>query len=111
MACNKGIAGAFLRVGEAGQAVFLAQLSKAVAAAGKQFVGIALVADVEQNFILRQIQGTVQSYGKLHHTQVGGQVPTCCGNALDQKLADLFTQGRQFTVLQPLYIAGRLDAP
>ena len=109
--CNEGITGAFLRVGEAGQAVFLAQLGKASHAAGEQFMSIALVANVKQNFILRQVQGAVQSHRKLYHTQVGGQVPPCCGNTLDQKLTNFLAQGRQFTLLQPLHIAGRLDAP
>lgn len=83
---NKGITVTFLRGGKARKAVHLAQMGEALPAAGQQLVGIALVTDIEQNFILRQSQRTVQSHRKFHHAQVGRKVPAGRGNTFNQKL-------------------------
>ena len=104
----KGVAVAFGRVGEAGDAVFLAQRRKTGAPPRQQLMGIALVADVKQQFVLRQVQGAVQRNGELHHAQVGGKMPPGGGNASDQKTADLLTQARQVGFSQQFYIPRRL---
>ena len=97
---NKGITVAFLRGGKARKAVHLAQMGEALPAAGQQLVGIALVTDVEQNFILRQSQRTVQSHRK---------VPAGRGNTFNQKIADILTQKRKFLLRQFFYIPVFLD--
>ena len=106
---NKGITVAFLRGGKARKAVHLAQMGEALPAAGQQLVGIALVTDIEQNFILRQSQRTVQSHRKFHHAQVGRKVPAGRGNTFNQKIADILTQKRKFLLRQFFYIPVFLD--
>ena len=110
VAGNKRVAVAFGRVGKAGDAVFLAQLSKPGAAAGQQLVGIALVAHIEHNFILRQAQCPVQRDRQLHHAQVGGKMSAGGGNALDQEAADLVAQDGQFLRKQLFDITWPPDA-
>ena len=60
MAGNKGVVLALVRVREAGQTVQLAQFCKTFAAAGQQLMGIALVAHVEYDLILRRRKDAVQ---------------------------------------------------
>ena len=44
--------------------------SKARAAAGQQFVGVALVADVKQKLVLREIQHAMQGNRQFDHAEV-----------------------------------------
>ena len=70
-------------------------------------MGIALVAHVKDDFILRQAQRPVQRDRQLHHAQVGGKMSACGGNAFDQEAADLVAQDGQFLRKQLLTSPGR----
>ena len=62
------------RAGKAGNAVFTAQLGEALAPPGQQLVGVALMADVKQQLVLRKVQHAVQGHRQLHNAEVRRQM-------------------------------------
>ena len=89
---NKGIMLAFVGVRETGNAIQLPQLGKALAAAGQQFVGIALMAYIKHDLVRGRGQHPVQSHRQLHSTEVGCQMAACLGYIIQQKFTDLCTK-------------------
>ena len=79
MAGNEGVVFTLVGVRETGQAIELAELCKALAAAGQQLVRITLVAHIEHDLVLRGRKDAVQRYRQLHSPQVGGQMATGLG--------------------------------
>ena len=79
VAGNEGVVFTLVGVRETGQAVELAELCKALAAAGQQLVRITLVAHIEHDLVLRGRKDAVQRYRQLHSPQVGGQMATGLG--------------------------------
>ena len=71
---NKSIMLTFVGVRETGNAIQLPQLGKALAAAGQQLVGIALMAYIKHDLIRGGGQHPVQSHRQLHSTQIGCQM-------------------------------------
>ena len=107
---NERVTVALLRAGKARNAVFAAQLGKARAAAGQQLVGVALVADVKQKLVLREIQHAMQGNRQFDYTEVRRQMAAGLGNAFNQKLPDFLTQGGHISHRQVFYLPGRIDA-
>ena len=68
------------------------------------------MADVKQQLVLREVQHAVQGHRQLHNTEVRRQMAAGLGNALDQKLPDLLTQGGHIGRGQIFYFSGRIDA-
>ena len=68
------------------------QRGKRVGAVGKKFVWIALMPHVKNDLISRKIKNAVQSYGKLHHAEIGREMSAAHGNGAEDFLADLFAQ-------------------
>ena len=104
VSCHKSVAGAFLRAGETGNAVLFAQFRETFPAPRQQLMGIALVTDVKKQFVLRQIQRTVQCHRQFHNAKVGGKMAAGRGNALNQKFSYFFAQGRQLRFRQLFHI-------
>ena len=80
---QRGMAGAEIVIvafgppGETGKPAFLAQRANALAPAGQDLVGIALVAHVEHQTVLRRVEHPVDGHRQLHHAQIGCQMPAC----------------------------------
>ena len=71
--------------------------SKPLRAAGKQFMGIALVPHIEDKFVLRGIENIMKRNRQFHRAQIGSQVAAGAGYAVNQKIPDLLTeQGQLF---------------
>ena len=77
---NKGIVLALVRVRKAGNAIQLAQFCKAAASAGEQFVRIALMPHVKNDFVHWRRHHPVQGYRQLHCAEVGRQMTACAGD-------------------------------
>ena len=71
----EGIKFALLCLGKARKAVHLPERREFGRTAGQYFVDIGLVAHVEYDLILWRIKGALQRYGKLHHAEIGGEMP------------------------------------
>ena len=82
----EGIKFALRCLGKARKAVHLPERREFGRTAGQYFVDIGLVAHVEYDLILWRIKGALQRYGKLHHAEIGGQVPAGLGYRPHQKL-------------------------
>ena len=74
MGGTEGIIGAFRAFGEAAEAALGAQGADAVAAAGEDFVGIALMADVPDDLVARGIEDGVQGDGEFNDAKTGAKV-------------------------------------
>ena len=86
MAGIEGIKFALLCLGKARKAVHLPERREFGRTAGQYFVDIGLVAHVEYDLILWRIKGALQRYGKLHHAEIGGEMPAGLGYRPHQKL-------------------------
>ena len=106
---NESVTVALLRAGKARDTVLAAQLRKTGPAAGQQLVGVALVAYIKQQLVLRKIQHTVQSDRQFHNTQIGGQMAARLGNTFDQELPDFLAQGGHLVCGQIFNFSGRID--
>ena len=96
----EGVVLAFGPLGKARQAVLLAQRAHAVAAAGQDFVRIGLVADVPHQAVARCVEHGMQGHGQLHRAQVGTQMATGLGDAVDHVGAQLRGHGLEFRTRQ-----------
>ena len=70
---------------------------------------VALMPHIEDQPILSGIKHPVDGYRKLHHTQVGGQMPTGLGNALDKKRAKLPAKLLHLFIIQIFYVLRIMD--
>ena len=61
-------------LGEAGEAVALAQRADAVAASGQDLVRIGLMADVPNQPVVRRIENIMQRDGELDHAEAGAEM-------------------------------------
>ena len=95
---------------EAIEAFVLADRVDLVPAAGEHFVHVALVADIEEQLVLRCIEDAVQGDGEFHYTQIGAEVATGFGKGFDQRLANNFRQHGQLFDIQVLDVSGRANA-
>ena len=85
----EGVAGRFVAALEAGEAARAAQRGEAVAAAGEELVGVALVRNVEEDFVFGRIEDIEQRDRELHDAEVGGEVPAVGGDDRDDALPEL----------------------
>src|SRR5690606_40844119 len=85
----------FVALGEATDATVLAQAAHALAPAGEDLVGIALVADVPDETVAGRVEHVVERDGEFDRSQVGRQVPAGAGYRVDDKAAQLIGQLRE----------------
>ena len=74
MAGHEEVVGAFPGVREAGEAALLAECLEARVAAGQQLVRVALVADVEDEPVAREVKCPMQRDRELDRAEVRGEV-------------------------------------
>ena len=53
-------------------------------------MGVTLVADVENNFIFREVKYIVQRDGQLYHPEVGGEMSAVLKNGRNYPAAYVF---------------------
>ena len=89
---NECIVHTFVRVWKSGNAVQLTKLLKLSAPSCKDLMGVALMAHIEYDLILRGLQHAVQCHCKLYHTKVRRQMSTGFRDVFQQKAADFLTK-------------------
>ena len=92
--------------GEAGKAVFLPQRTNAVTASGQDLVRVALVADIEDQPVIRRIENLVDGDGQLHHAQPRTQMAAGLGNRINHLVTHFTGELRQFAIVDPAQISG-----
>src|SRR5260370_42669763 len=76
-------------LGEARQAAALADRADTVAAAGQDFVRIALVADVPNQAVAGRIEDMMQRNRQLHHAEAGAKMPPRLGYRVAEIVSQL----------------------
>ena len=105
----EGVVFALAALGEAGQATRLTQGADAVAAAGQDFVRIALVADVPDQDVLRGLEDVVQGDGQLDHAEAGAEVAAGDGDGVDGLGPQLVGELAQLGEVEIPRVGGELD--
>jgi len=88
----EGVVFAFAAFGEAGEAAALADGVEAVFAAGQDFVGVALVADIEDELIIGGVENGVDGGGEFDHAKSCAQVTTGFCDGVDHEVADFVVE-------------------
>ena len=94
---------------EAVEAAGLADGGEAIGAAGEQLVHVSLVADVEEELVVRGVEDGVQGQGELDDAEVGAEMAAGPGKRLDQKFADLRCQFGHLRRVEALEVGRRVD--
>ena len=89
---NECIVHTFVRVWKSRNAVQLTKLIELPAPSCKDLMGVALMAHIEHDLILRSLQHTVQCHRKLYHTKVRRQMSTGFRDVFQQKAANFLTK-------------------
>ncbi len=92
MPCPEVVIWALVTSGEAADSFKLAQRAKAFVSARQQLMSIALVADVPDHNVLRQVVNGVKGRRQLHHTQVRGKVAASLRHLCDDLLPELIRE-------------------
>ena len=106
----EGVVIAFVAARETAQAVQLAQRGHPVAATRQDLVRIGLMAHIPDDAVFGRVEHVMQGHRQLDRAQVGTQVATGTGNAVQQKLPQLFGQGLELLTRQLAQVMGGLDA-
>ncbi len=73
----------FFPFGETTEALMLAQGMKPITSTGEQLVGIGLMADIPDDFIIRCIKDIMQGNGEFHHPETGRKMAPGFGNGMN----------------------------
>ena len=82
---------------------------KPILAAGEDFIGVSLMANVPHQLVLRRVEDLEQGHGQLHGAQIGRQVPARAADRLNDQLADFTRQLVQSLQAQGPQIGGAID--
>ena len=109
MACIKIVVGTLLALGKARDAVLETQSIKFFKSARQQLVGVALVTDVPDDTVLREMKAAVKRHRQLNNTQVRGKMSPVDRNYLDELLPDLGAQSGDLLLGDALDVLGRMN--
>ena len=102
MSGNKGVIPALIWFREPGQTAVLPKGVESVSAAGDDLVGIALMADIEDDAVLFSVIDAMECQRQFHGAEIGCQVPAGFGYRLHQKAAQLISKLSEFFLRQTL---------
>ena len=88
MAGDEGIVDALMGLREAGQAVQLPQGAEALVPSGQQFVGVALMAHIENERIPGGLKDAMERDRQLDCAEVGSKMSARFGYAVQQELTN-----------------------
>ncbi len=91
------------------QALVLPHGVEALAPAGEHLVDVALVAHVEDEFVLRRVENAVQRDGQFHDAEVRPEMAAGLGEDSDQFVAHLLSEKRQIFFLDSLHVRRGLN--
>src|SRR6266700_573584 len=83
MSCAKWVVFALSALGESGQPAALTQGANAIAPARENFVGVALVADIPNDFVGGCVEHVMQRYGQLDYAQPGTKMAASVSDCVD----------------------------
>ena len=89
---HEGIMLAFLGIGETGHLTETRFVQVRFGTAGKHFVHIALMGDIEDETVVRRIEYAMQRHGELHHAKIGTDMAAVLSAIFQQCGANLSAQ-------------------
>ena len=95
---------------ESVQPLVLAHRVDAIAPAGKHLVDVALVADVEDELVLRRVEDAMQRDRQFDHAEVRAEMAAGLRKNADQLVAHFLRELRQLLLLQRLDVRRRTNA-
>ena len=101
MTCNERIMHALAGLREAGKAAVSAERVEAVHASGQDFVNVGLVSHIKDQSVAAGVKGFLDGERGLHKPQIGGEMPACLRNVVDQKLPQLAAELLVPLLVQP----------
>ena len=91
-------------LGEAGQPALLPQGLYSVAAAGQNFVGIGLMADIPDQPVMRRLEDIVKRHRQLDDAKTGAQMATCLRHRANRRRTKLTCKILKVALGQPAQI-------
>ena len=91
------------------QPLVLAHRVETLETSSKHFVDIALMADVEDEFVLRRLEDTVERDGEFDDAEIRPEMSAGLGKHLNQLLTHFLGKLRQAFLRQGLDVVGRMD--
>ncbi len=101
---------AFLRIGITGYIIITGRIEKRSLAAGKDLVGVTLVRDIIDDFVVRRIEDIVQCHGGLHHAEIRTDMPAVFTQFFQQDGTDLRSKVFQFRHRELLHICRTVNS-
>jgi hypothetical protein len=105
----ESVVAAFAAQRKARDAAELAQRGHALAPAREDFVRVGLVPHVPHQTIVRRVEDVVQRDGQLHRAEVGAQVPTGLGDAVEHEGAQFGGQAFELRARQAAQVGRVVD--
>jgi hypothetical protein len=101
---GEGVERALAPAREPGNALMLSQGVERFPAAGEDFVGIGLVADIPDHLVVGGVEDIMDGNGEVDRAQAGRQMPAGARNDIDDLAADLGGEFGQPLPRQPLQV-------
>jgi hypothetical protein len=106
----EGIEGRFIHTGETAEAAIGADGGEAVTASSDNLVGISLVTDVPDKFVVGGVEDVVQGEGEFYGAKTGGEVAGMTGEGVYDVVAQLDTQLGKVVDGEPTKVVDGVDA-
>ena len=92
------------------QPLVLPHRVKAIEAAGKHLVDVALMADVEDELVLRRVEDAMQRDGQFDHAEIRSEMAAGLGEDVDQLIAHFLRELRQILFAKRFDVGWRTDS-
>ncbi len=102
----EGIVFAFGALGETGKAAALAQRADAVAAAGEDLVRIGLMADIEDQLVVRRVEDVMQRHREFDDAEAGAEMAAGHRDGVDHLLAQFVGKLAQIAAIKRAQLFG-----
>ncbi len=109
MSVYKIVVRAFVFVGKAGKTGGLSQSREFFITAGKKFMGIALMAYIKNNGVLRALENAVKCNSKFNNAEIACKVAAVFSNGIDDSCTDFLGQLFKFFLRKLFYVVRRMD--
>ena len=106
MTDRKEVEVGFTRFWETGHSAALAKLVQQMCPASQQFVGVALVTDIEQKSVVSEVEHIVHGDSQLDDSEVRSEMSTTFLDLFTDGPADLRRQFRKFVHRELLEVSG-----
>ena len=110
MARAVGIVLAFGAEEEAVQPLVLPHGVDAIEPAGKHLVDVTLMADVEDELVLRRVENAMERDRQLDHAEIRPEMTAGLREHLDQLIAHFLRELRETFLRQRLHVGGRMNS-